>query len=328
MRIYFLDQFFLSDKEHEQVERIIKDAGHEIIFRDWTKSEEVIEGAKDADAVIHMAVQMTAEVMDALPNLKVISRCGIGYDNVDIDAAAERGIVVCNVPDHCVYEVASHIFALIMALERQLFAFVARGKTGAYANGKEIKCHRIKGQTLGLLGYGRIGRELAKMCVGVGMNVLVSDPFIKEINEPCITLSSSKEEVLRKADVIVPHTPLSPSTFHLIGKDDFSIMKPTAYLVNASRGGVVDTEGLLDALKTGKIAGAGVDVIEGEPIPAGNPIHEIPNLLYTPHVGMYSEEAMKDMYDKLTSQLLDVLNQRWPNNVVNPAVREKLCWAK
>lgn len=328
MRVYFLDQFFLSEKEHAQVERIITGAGHELIFRDWTQKEQVIEGAKDADAIIHMAVPMTAEVMDAIPNLKIISRCGIGYDNVDIQAAAERGIIVCNVPDHCVYEVASHIFALIMALERQLFAFAARGKTGAYANGKEIKCHRIKGQTLGLLGYGRIGRELAKMCVGVGMNVLVSDPFVKEIHEPGIVLASSKEEVIQNADVICPHTPLTPSTFHLIGREDFAMMKPTAYLVNASRGGVVDTEALIDALKTGKIAGAGVDVIEGEPIPAGNPIHEITNLLYTPHVGMYSEEAMEDMYNKLTAQLLDALDQRWPNNVVNPAVREKLCWAK
>ena len=322
MRVYFLDQFFLTDKEHEQVERIITSAGHELLSRDWTTTEQVIEGAIDADAVIHMAVRMTAEAMDAMPNLKIISRCGIGYDNVDIEAAADRGIIVCNVPDHCVYEVASHLFALIMAMERQLFPFVARGKTGAFANGKEIKCHRIKGQTLGIIGYGRIGRELAKMALGMGMQVLIYDPFIPEVNEPGIGVAASKEELIRSADVLVPHTPLTKSTFHLIGKEDIALMKPTAFLANASRGGVVDTEALVEALKEHRIAGAAVDVIEGEPLPADSPLQSIPNLIYTPHVGMYSEEAMEDMYNKLTTQLLDALSGRWPNNVVNPRVRE------
>lgn len=324
MRVYFCDQFFLTDREHEQVERLITEAGHEIIFKDWTKSEEVIEGAKDADAIIHMAVRMTAEVMDAIPNLKIISRCGIGYDNVDIQAAAERGIIVCNVPDHCIYEVASHLFTLILAMERQLFPFVARGKTGAFANGKEIKCHRIKGQILGLLGYGKIGKQLAKMAVGIGMNVLIYDPFIKEVNEAGMVLTTDKTELLKTADVIVPHTPLTSETSHLIKKADFDMMKPTAYFANASRGGVVDTIALVEALRSGKIAGAAVDVIEGEPLKADDPIQQIPNLIYTPHVAMYSEEAMEDMYNQLTSQLIDVLDKRWPNNVVNPAVREKL----
>ena len=324
MKVYILDQQFLSDKEHEQLKNAFTSAGHEILFREWKTSQEVIDGARDADAIILMAVQITREVIEALPNLKVISRCGIGYDNVDWRAATEHGVVVCNVPDHCIYEVACHTFTMLLALERQLIPFMQRAREGGYANGKEIKCHRAKGQTLGILGYGRIGRELAPMALGVGMKVLAYDPYVKEPDRPGVTMAASMDEVLRNADAVSIHLHLNAETAHMISMPQLRMMKKSAFLLNASRGGVVNTEDLMEALKTGEIAGAGLDVIENEPLRTDHEIFHMPQVIFTPHVGMYTEEAMEDMYNKLSAQALDVLAGRWPNNVVNPEVREKV----
>ena len=324
MKVYILDQQFLSDKEHEQLKNAFTSAGHEILFREWKTSQEVIDGARDADAIILMAVQITREVIEALPNLKVISRCGIGYDNVDWRAATEHGVVVCNVPDHCIYEVACHTFTMLLALERQLIPFMQRAREGGYANGKEIKCHRVKGQTLGILGYGRIGRELAPMALGVGMKVLAYDPYVKEPDRPGVTMAASMDEVLRNADPVSIHLHLNAETAHMISMPQLRMMKKSAFLLNASRGGVVNTEDLMEALKTGEIAGAGLDVIENEPLRTDHEIFHMPQVIFTPHVGMYTEEAMEDMYNKLSAQALDVLAGRWPNNVVNPEVREKV----
>ena len=271
-----------------------------------------------------MAVQITREVIEALPNLKVISRCGIGYDNVDWRAATEHGVVVCNVPDHCIYEVACHTFTMLLALERQLIPFIQRAREGGYANGKEIKCHRVKGQTLGILGYGRIGRELAPMALGVGMKVLAYHPYVKEPVRPGVTMAASMDEVLRNADAVSIHLHLNAETAHMISMPQLRMMKKSAFLLNASRGGVVNTEDLMEALKTGEIAGAGLDVIENEPLRTDHEIFHMPQVIFTPHVGMYTEEAMEDMYNKLSAQALDVLAGRWPNNVVNPEVREKV----
>ena len=271
-----------------------------------------------------MAVQITREVIEALPNLKGISRCGIGYDNADWRAATEHGVVVCNVPDHCIYEVACHTFTMLLALERQLIPFIQRAREGGYANGKEIKCHRVKGQTLGILGYGRIGRELAPMALGVGMKVLAYDPYVKEPDRPGVTMAASMDEVLRNADAVSIHLHLNAETAHMISMPQLRMMKKSAFLLNASRGGVVNTEDLMEALKTGEIAGAGLDVIENEPLRTDHEIFHMPQVIFTPHVGMYTEEAMEDMYNKLSAQALDVLAGRWPNNVVNPEVREKV----
>ncbi|MDR3303603.1 MAG: C-terminal binding protein [Treponema sp.] len=321
MKTYFLDEQFLTKENKDQLTKSFADAGQELVFRGYKTSAEVIDGAKDADAVILMAVRISREVIDALPQLKFVGRCGIGYDNVDIEAAANRGVVVCNVPDHCTYEVASHTFALMMAIQRQLIPFIARARAGGYAQGTEVKCRRIKGQTLGILGYGKIGRELAKMGLGMGMEILVFDPFVTELREAGMTLVSTVEAVIKKADVISIHTPLTPETTHLLSGAQFALMKRGVILLNASRGGVIHTVDLIAALKNGTVAAAGLDVCEGEPLPVGHELLSMSNVIFTPHVGMYSEEAMSDMYHKLAAQTIDVLTGTWPKNVVNPAVK-------
>ena len=323
MRTYFLDEQFLTPENKKQLAEDFAAAGQELLFRSYKTGQEVIDGAADADAVILMVVQISAEVIAALPKLKVIGRCGIGYDNVDVNAATDRGVAVCNVPDHCTYEVASHTFAIMVALQRQLLPFIRRAREGGYAQGAEIKCRRIKGQTLGILGYGKIGRELAKMALGMGMDVLVFDPFIKELADPGIRAAGAVDEVLKAADVLSIHTPLTPETTHMISMPQLKLMKRGAILLNASRGGVIHTQDLIEALKSGIIAAAGLDVCEGEPLPTNHELLSMEQVIFTPHVGMYSEEAMADMYHKLAKQTVDVLSGRWTNNIVNPQVREK-----
>jgi D-3-phosphoglycerate dehydrogenase len=323
MRTYYLEEQFLTKENKDQLTKSFTDAGQELVFCNYKSPQEVIDKAKDADAVMVMTIPFDAKLIGALPNLKFIGRCGIGYDNVDLDAATAGGIAVCNVPDYCTYEVASHAFTLLLALERQLLPFIARARAGGYAAGTEIKSRRIRGQILGILGYGRIGRELAKMALGMGMEIVVFDPFVKELNEPGMSLAGTLEEVLRKADAISIHTPLMPETIHMISLPQFKMMKPGAILINASRGGVINTPDLITALKTGVIAAAGLDVCEGEPLPVDHELLSMKNVIFTPHVGMYSEEAVADLYVKLAAQTIDVLSGRWTKNVVNPQVREK-----
>lgn len=324
MKVYFLDEQFLNVTEKEQLTESFSQAGIEIVFVACNKSQEIVDVAGDADGILLMAVPVTREVIDALPKLRFIGRCGIGVDNVDIEASTERGIVVCNVPDHCTYEVASHAFALMMGLKRQLRRFVKRARQGGYAQGKEIRCTRIYGEVMGIIGYGKIGRELGKMALGMGMRVFVFDPFMKEISDEGVQLTEHMEEVLQKADVVSIHTPLLSETYHMIGERELKLMKKEAILINASRGPIIDTEALIKALKEGWISGAGLDVCEGEPLQPGHELLDMENVIFTPHVGMYSEQAMEDMYRKLAAQTIDVLQKRWTANIVNPAVREMI----
>ena len=326
MKIYFIDQQWLGPETKKIQQDAFTKAGMEISFHDWSSEDEVIAGAADADAVMVVAVPISKRVIDALPNLKFIGRCGIGYDSVDLEAATQRGIPVCNVPDYCAYEVASQAFLLALALKKHLFPFVERGKTGAFGQGSEDIVHRLSDMTCGLLAYGRIARELAKMVRGMGMQVLVYDPYVKEINEDGIRLCPTMEEVLKHSDIVSVHTPLTEETRHMIAMPQLKLMKPDAVLVNTSRGGVICTDDLLDALDQGIIGGAGLDVIEGEPRPAQDRAHHTRNLIYTPHVAMYSEEAMVDLHLKLTAQALDVLAGKWTRNIVNPKVKEKKDW--
>ena len=323
MKVYVLEKRFLSPDAEEIQRAGFTSAGKEVVIAQWSTPQEVIAGAKDADAIMVMAIAIDAQVMDAMPNLKFIGRTGIGVDNVDLAAATERGIVVCNVPDHCNHEVASQSFTMMMALKRKLIPFIARAKEGGYAQGQSVVVHRLKGQTLGVIGYGKIGREIAKMGLGMGMNIAVFDPFIKELNESGVTLYSNFEDVLKISDAISLHLPLTPETEHMISMPQLKLMKKDAVLINASRGGIVKTDDLIEALKAGIIEGAALDVCEGEPLPVNHELLAMDHVIFTPHVGMYSEEATNDMHQKLVNQALDVLAGRSTANIVNPEVKEK-----
>ena len=326
MIIHFVDQQWLGPETKQIEQEAFEKAGMRIFFHDWATEDEIIAGAKDADAILVVAVPMSRRVIEALPNLKFIGRCGIGYDSVDLDAATERGIPVCNVPDYCAYEVATQSFLLALVLKKQLLGFMERGRAGAYGQGDKHIVHRLSDQVFGQIGFGRIAREQAKMVRGMGMRMLVYDPYLTSIDQEGIRLCSTLEEVLRSSDIVAINTILNKETYHMIAMEQLKMMKKDAVIINVSRGAIINTEDLLTALKTGIIGGAGLDVIEGEPLPADHPAHQLPNLIYTPHVSMYSEESMLDLHRKLTAQALDVLAGKWTRNIVNPAVKEVKEW--
>ncbi|MEL7622394.1 MAG: C-terminal binding protein [Clostridiales bacterium] len=326
MKICFVDKQWLSKETMEIQRRAFEGRGMEITFHDYTSPQEIIQNNRDAAALMVVAVPITRNVIEAMPNLKFIGRCGIGYDSVDLEAATQRGIAVCNVPDYCAHEVASHSLALALALRRQLFPFAARARAGGYGQGSGYPVERIKGQVFALLGYGRIARELAAMARGIGMQVAVYDPYVKEISDSHTTLYADIGEVLDRADILSVHTPLTPQTRHMLAAPQFKRMKNTAILINTSRGPVIHTGDMMEALKKGEIAGAGLDVCEGEPLGADHPLLQMENVIFTPHVAMYSEAAMKDLHNKLTGQALDVLQGRYTENIVNPEVRNYGVW--
>jgi D-3-phosphoglycerate dehydrogenase len=259
--------------------------------------DDVIRAAHDADALIIGFVPITARVMDALPKLKCVVRYGVGYETIDVPAAAERGIWTANVPDYCIPEVADHAMTLLLALARKVIpldASMRRNEWGAVKASKPI--YRIEGRTLGLIGMGRIGREVAKRAHGFGLNVIVADKYLSpdkatEAGATWVNL----DELLSAADFISIHAPLTPETTHLLNADALGKLKPTAYLINVARGAIIDTTALAEALQAGKLAGAALDVFEQEPLPANHPIRSAPNTILNAHAAWYSEEAMAQL---------------------------------
>ncbi|MDR2945902.1 MAG: C-terminal binding protein [Candidatus Adiutrix sp.] len=323
MKVYFLERQFLSPALESIYHDILGKAGLEVDFRAWTSNQEVMDGAKDAAAVLSMAIAMNAETIAALPALKFIGRCGIGYDSVDLKAATERGAVVCNVPDYCVHEVAAQALTLMMAVARQLPAFMRRAREGGFGPGQGAPVYRLEGRTLGLLGYGRTGRQLAKMGLGMGMKVAVYDPFVSDAGNPDVKLVSF-DELIAGSDIISLHMPLTAETKYILSRPQFEKMKKTAIVVNTSRGGLINTGDLVWALKENRIKGAGLDVFEAEPLPPSHELFTLGNAVLTPHVALYSEESLVDMHTKLAGQLVDVLEGRRTKNIVNPDVLDKL----
>ncbi len=322
MKIYFVDSEWLTTRTLEIEKEEFAKKGHTIEFKNWSTEEEIVKFGKDADVLMVVAVTISSYVIESLPNLKFIGRCGIGYDTVDLEAATGNGVVVCNVPDYCTYEVASHAMSMMMALKRNLIPFINRAKSGGYGQGKNISCTRLEGQTIGLLGYGRIARKLSEMCKGMSMEISAYDPYVNRELFPEITFYDDYEDLLRNADVISIHMPLTPETKHLINYETIKLMKKNALLINTSRGPVVDTKGLIKALNEEIIEGAGLDVCEGEPLRKDDEIFNTRNLIITPHVAMFSEEAMIDLHKKLTKQAIDVLEGRDTVNIVNVDVKK------
>lgn len=323
MKACFLERQFLSPALEDIYRERLGRAGIDVEFHDWTQNAQVVEGAKEAEAVFSMAIPMNAETIAALPKLKFIGRCGIGYDSVDLAAATEKSVVVTNVPDYCVQEVAAQALTLLMAAARQLPAFMWRARQGGFGPGRDHPVYRLEGRTLGLLGYGRTGRALAKMGLGLDLKVVTYDPFVKDTGNPEVGLVSF-EELLRTADFLSLHMPLNSETKYILSAPQFKMMKSEAIVINTSRGGLINTEDLVEALKNKTIRAAGLDVFEVEPLSPDHELFSLPNAVLTPHVALYSEEALRDMHIKLSGQALDVLEGRRCPNIVNPEVLDKI----
>lgn len=281
--------------------------------------DEVIAAAHDADAIIFAFAPITARVLDTLPKLRVAVRNGVGYDAIDVQAATERGIWVANVPDYCIPEVADHALAMLLGLARKIVpldAGVRRGEFNAVQMSRPL--HRITGQTLGLVGMGRIGREVAKRAQGFGLNVIVFDKYLSpEHAQAAGATLASFDDVMRNADFISIHTPLTNETRHLVNAEAIRKMKRSAYLINVARGAIIDTMALAEALMDGTIAGAGIDVFEQEPLPADHPLRSAPNTILHPHAAWYSEESLTQLQVSAGEEVARVLRGEPLKNAVN-----------
>lgn len=272
----------------------------------------------EADAIMFTLQYVGAAVMDRAPKCKILSRLGVGYDNIDIPAATTRGMWVSYVPDYGVDEVAGHAIALMLEGMRGVGRLSTALKAGKWGLGPVAPVKRMCDSVLGVLGFGRIGCEAGKKARGLGMRVLAYDPIVPaEAIRAAGCEPADFEQVLRESDYVTLHTPLSDRTRHLINANTLAMMKPTAFLVNTARGGLIDEAALLDALNNGVIRGAGLDVFQQEPAPADHPLVSHPKVIATPHAAFYSEEAVRDLHIRGAEEVVRVLTGGVPRCPLN-----------
>jgi len=269
----------------------LRAAGHEVVLMETLDESELREKIRDVDGMLVRILPITRGMMESAPNLKIISKHGVGVDNFDLKAAEELGIAITTTPDANGLSVAEHTMALLLSLAKNLvFVSEAYKKIGFRAK-NEREGIEIFGKTLGIIGCGRIGRRVASMAKnGFGMRVLVYDPYITEAPEGA-ELVSERERVFRESDFLSIHCYLSDETFHSVGRNEFALMKDTAVLINCARGPIIDETALVMALKSGRIAGAGLDVTEEEPLNPQSPLFSMPNVIVTPHYAPTTKEA-------------------------------------
>lgn len=298
---------------------LLHQGGVELLEHPCPTEEELIEHAADADALMVVGEPVTARVIDALRRCRVIARFGSGLDNVDIEAATQRGIQVTYVPAASVEEVSDHTIAMLLTLARRLPALDASVRRGEWAIPHELpRFRRLRGQTLGILGVGRIGSAVAAKAKALGLRTVAYDPYA----DPEILASAGVrplplDELLAVSDHVSVHTPLTPETRHLIGARELALMKPSAALVNVARGGVVDQVALAAALSRGRLAGVGLDVLEQEPPDPDEPLLSMPNVLLSPHAAHHSQESMDDLRHSVIADVSAVLAGRPPHHPVN-----------
>lgn len=283
------------------------------------KTEEgLIEALRDADGILNESITITRRIIESLEKCRIIVRYGVGYDNVDVDAATERGILVCNVPDYCIDEVADHTMALILALNRKLLQLDGAVKAGAWDWKLFQPIRPLKDAVLGILGFGRIGAAVAERARSFGLKIVASDPYVSDEK-----LRSQKVEplslaaLLEASDIVSLHVPLTKETYHMLGEGELRRMKKTAYIVNTSRGALIDSRALYKALSEGWIAGAALDVWEVEPPRKEEPLLRLPNVIATPHIAWYSEESLKRLQVRAAEEVARVLRGEKPRSPVN-----------
>ncbi len=293
---------------HEKAIGVLKEAGFEVVYEEYPDEERLIELVKDVEAIIvRSKPKVSRRVIEAAPKLRVIGRAGVGLDTIDLDAARERGIKVVNSPAASSRSVAELAIALIFNVARKMAFADRKMREGVWAK-KQCEGTELEGKTLGVVGFGRIGYQIAKIAKAIGMNVLLYDPYpneerAKEVGGTFVSL----EDLLKESDVVTLHVPLVDATYHLINEERLKLMKPTAILINAARGAVVDNAALVKALQEGWIAGAGLDVYEEEPLPKDHPLTKLDNVVLTPHIGASTVEAQMRAGVQVAEQIVEIL---------------------
>jgi D-3-phosphoglycerate dehydrogenase / 2-oxoglutarate reductase len=297
---------------------VLSRVGAELRLAKEPTTESILGVARDADALLATYAKITGDMIPQMKRCRIISRFGIGVDNVDIPAATKMGIVVTKVPDYCIDEVSDHTLALLLALVRKIPSSNARTHSGKWEMPAVVPIHRLRGSILGLVGFGRIPQLVAPKAQAFGIQVVAYDPYIGEdVFKRAQVKKVEFAELVKVSDYISIHSPLVPETRHLFNAEIFKQMKPTAYLVNTARGPIVDEAALANALDAKQLSGAALDVLSQEP-PSGSPLFGRNNVILTPHTSFYSVESLVDLQVKAAEEVVRVFQGEMPRNPVNP----------
>ena len=305
------------------MQRSLAEAGAGLRLAQCRSEAAVLDFARAADLVMIQSVRplLNRSVIGQLA-CRAIIRMGLGYDSVDVAAASERGILVSNVVDWCNDEVADHAAALLLAGLRRLGAMDRAMHRGVWERQPAMEIVRLRGRTLGILGFGRIGQAVAQRMAAFGLQLIASDPYLDlAAAQRCGVAPVSFDELLARSDVISVHARLVPETRHLLGAAEFARMKRGALLVNTARGAIIDEPALAAALQSGQLGGAALDVMEIEPLPPDSPLVKMENVLLTPHLASFSQDASAQLYQMSAAIAVALLQNRWAATIVNPQAR-------
>ncbi|MGD2166327.1 MAG: D-glycerate dehydrogenase [Anaerolineae bacterium] len=322
-------------KPRVYVTRAVPEEGFDVLQKEcevevWAEERPVprqvlLKKVSDIEGLYCLLTERVDEaLLDAAPALRVVSNMAVGYDNVDVDACTGRGIPVGNTPGVLTDTTADLAFALLMTAARRIVAgadYVRAGKWKTWGP-MLLMGQDVYGATLGIVGMGRIGQTVARRTLGFDMRILYHDPYVAEADLDMDATRVDMDTLLTESDFVTLHVPLTEATYHLIGRDELDMMKPTATLINASRGGVVDHDALYDALREGQIGNAGLDVTEPEPIPADHPLLSLPNCIVVPHIGSASVATRTKMAMMASENLLAGLRGHPLPHCVNPQVQQ------
>jgi len=312
--------------------QIIHQAGMEILRKGSDlriasnpSDETVVREGQEAEALVVRITKVSAGLIDSLPKLRAIGRNGVGVDNVDIDAATRKGVVVINVPGENSRSVAEHVIAVLLGLVKRLFTCDQHIREGRYTERDKLRGHEMYEKTLGVVGLGQIGRLVSAMALnGLGMKVIGYDPFLAPSAFPIgVERKATLPELLREADAVTVHVPLTAETRNLFNKNTFALMKAGSVFINAARGGIANEQDLREALLSGHLSGAGVDVFSSEPPQADNPLLSMPNVILTPHMAGVTQEAVTRTAITLANDVVRAVHGEKPRNCVNPEAWSK-----
>ncbi|MBW2423516.1 MAG: phosphoglycerate dehydrogenase [Deltaproteobacteria bacterium] len=314
-----MPRILVSDSLADQGLAVLEQAaGLEVVNKPGCSPDELLALVADVDGlVIRSGTKVTEDVLKAAPRLRVVGRAGIGVDNVDVSAATARGVVVVNTPEGNNITTAEHAIALMVSLARHIPQATASMKAGKWEK-KKFQGMELYNRTLGVLGAGNIGRFVVSRAKGLGMNVIVHDPYLTA--EAAARLEVERvtfEEMMSRADVVTVHVPKTKETTGIVGREAFALARPGLFVINAARGGIVDEEALLEALDSGQVGGAGLDVFVEEPPPAGHPLVSHPNVICTPHLGASTEQAQINVSVAVAEQVRDFLLKGIVRNAIN-----------
>lgn len=315
MKVIITDHGF----QHVDQERsIIESAGHQLTIAQAKSPADVLALASDADALLVQWATIDKEVIDGLKHCKVIVRYGIGVDNIDLAAAKSKGIAVCNVPDYCIDEVADHSMALALSLGRQLPQLNHRLRSGVWKSTSEGSMPAFREMTFATAGFGRIARAVHDRARSFGFRLAAYDPFIAgEVFEAAGVVKLGLDALFAQADILSLHSPLTEETRHLVNAARLHEMKPTAIIINTARGPLIDTVALADALQSGAIAGAGIDVFEREPLDPNHPLNKCTNVILTSHMAWCSDTSLVVLQRKAGEEIVRGLSGEPLINRVN-----------